>query len=715
MTKQEVYNIKKEYAEQHVKYQMHYWRGWRYSLLKRITMFISKRGRGRRQTYSDLIIMADTETSKYKENTTIKQKDGSIKYVPVDNYIVAWTLSIRCFHTNIVTLYGSRPSEFIKCLNLIMKNTPAALIIYYHNLSYDWQFLRKFYIQEYGNPVEQLNTKPHYPINIKFENGLELRDSLIMAQRSLDKWGIDMDVEHKKAVGKWDYDKIRNQGESFTADELEYIEHDTLAGVECIDRQMETLHKDLASVPITATGIVRQDTLHIGKDNKAKDAFQRQVSEDYKIQEMLEHIYHGGFTHGNRHYYNVTLTGMTQGQDFASSYPFAILVGLLPCERFHLLMDKTVSLDQIIAKSDKYAFMFKLTLYNVRMKDKNWPMPMLQYSKTVYCINPILDNGRIMYADYVEIYVNEIDALLINDIYTWEKHVCTDIYAATKSLAPKWFRDYVYSLFVDKCELKGVDKVRYAISKSKLNSCYGMCCQKPISPDIMEEYDTGEFIIQDMSEDDKIAAYNKYFNSFNKILPFHWGCWVTSIAMYNLFQLGKCCKTWFYSDTDSCYGQGWDKVKLDAYNKSCKEKLLAAGYDAVRINGKEYWLGVAESDPQEDVYTEFRYQGAKRYVGRQLKDGQLHITVAGVPKKAAACLEDNIDNFHPGFIFSGMISGKKLVTYNYVEEIHMDPNGNEIGDSIDLTPCDYKLDSASHGNIDDLFKEDINIIVYDQD
>ena len=713
MTKQEVYKIKKEYTEK-VKYQLHYWKGWSYAKLKRISMFVSRRGRGRRQSYSDLIIMADTETSKSYENPIVKQKDGSVKYVSVDNYIVAWTISIRAFHHNIVTLYGNKPSEFIKCLNLIIKNTPAALIIYYHNLSYDWQFLRKFYIQAYGDPVEQLNTKPHYPINIKFGNGMELRDSLILAQRSLEKWAVDMDVEHKKAVGKWDYDKIRTQTETFTPDELEYIEHDTLAGVECLDKQMEILNKDLTSVPITATGIVRQDTLHIGKDNNAKDAFKRQVSEEFEIQQMLEKIYHGGFTHGNRHYYNTTLTGKTQGQDFASSYPFAILVGKLPCERFHRLQDPIASIDKIIEKADRYAFMFKLTLYNVRLKDKNFPMPMLQYSKAV-CLNPILDNGRIMYAAYVEICVNEIDAMLINDIYTWDKHACTEIYVASKDLAPKWFRDYVYSLFVDKCELKGIDKVRYAISKSKLNSCYGMCCQKPIAPDIAEDYETGDYIVEDMTEEDQVAAYDKYYNSFNKILPFHWGCWVTAIAMYNLFQLGKCCKTWFYSDTDSCYGQGWDQKKLDAYNQGCKDQLKAAGYDAVRINGREFWLGVAESDPEEDVYTEFRYQGAKRYVGRQLKDGQLHITVAGVPKRAAACLNDDIENFHPGFIFSGTVSRKKLVTYNYVEEIHLDPNGNEIGDSIDLTPCDYKLDSASHGNIDDLFKEDINIIVYDQE
>lgn len=713
MTRQEVYKIKKEYTDK-VKYQLHYWKGWSYATLKRISMFVSRRGRGKRQSYSDLIIMADTETSKSHSNPVVKQKDGSVKYVSVDNYIVAWTISIRAFHHNIVTLYGNKPSDFIKCLNLIIKNTPAALIIYYHNLSYDWQFLRKFFIKSYGDPVEQLNTKPHYPINIKFGNGMELRDSLILAQRSLEKWAIDMDVEHKKAVGKWDYDQIRNQDETFTPDELEYIEHDTLAGVECLDKQMEILNKDLTSVPITATGVVRQDTLHIGKDNNAKDAFKRQVSEEYEIQQMLEKIYHGGFTHGNRHYYNTTLYGKTHGQDFASSYPFAILVGKLPCERFHRLQDPIASIDKILEKADRYAFMFKLTLYNVRLKDKNFPMPMLQYSKAV-CINPILDNGRIMYAAYVEIYVNEIDALLINEIYTWDKHACTDIYVASKNYAPKWFRDYVYSLFVNKCELKGVDKVRYAISKSKLNSCYGMCCQKPIAPDISEDYETGEYSIEDMTEEDQIAAYDKYYNSFNKILPFHWGCWVTAIAMYNLFQLGKCCKTWFYSDTDSCYGQGWDQKKLDAYNQGCKDQLKAAGYDAVRINGREFWLGVAESDPEEDVYTEFRYQGAKRYVGRQLKDGKLHITVAGVPKKAAACLNDDIENFHPGFIFSGTVSGKKLVTYNYVEEIHLDPNGNEIGDSIDLTPCDYKLDSASHGNIDDLFKEDINIIVYDQE
>ena len=46
---------------------------------------------------------------------------------------------------------------------------------------------------------------------IEFDNGVILRDSLILAQRKLEKWCIDLDVEHKKAVGLWDYNKHYTQ------------------------------------------------------------------------------------------------------------------------------------------------------------------------------------------------------------------------------------------------------------------------------------------------------------------------------------------------------------------------------------------------------------------------------------------------------------------------------------------------------------------------
>ena len=124
------------------------------------------------------------------------------------------------------------------CDNMRGKET----YIYFHNLSYDWEFIRKFLLQEFGSPRRQLNTKPHYPIYIQWDHFI-LKDSLILAQRSLEKWAKDMDVKHKKATGKWDYEKIRGQQEHFSPEELEYIEHDTLAGVEALDRHSIIHHK----------------------------------------------------------------------------------------------------------------------------------------------------------------------------------------------------------------------------------------------------------------------------------------------------------------------------------------------------------------------------------------------------------------------------------------------------------------------------------------
>ena len=205
-----------------MEYTFSYWSSYDYSNLKSIGQ-LKRRGKKSNEIYNDCIIMLDTETSR-KSN-----REGEA------NHIVAFTISIRAKHENIVTFWGHKPSECIKCLDLIMVSLGGnRTIVYVHNLAYDYVFLRKYLYEAHGRPIRQLNTKPHYPINIEFSTGLILKDSLILAQRSLDKWAKDLDVEHKKAVGKWDYNKLRNQDSVLSFDELDYIENDTLEGVECI-------------------------------------------------------------------------------------------------------------------------------------------------------------------------------------------------------------------------------------------------------------------------------------------------------------------------------------------------------------------------------------------------------------------------------------------------------------------------------------------------
>lgn len=681
-----------------------------YRILRKI-WYIYTRGAGEHITYNDVLIMADTETSKKKpDNYDPNAKKN--KYKTHDNHVVAWTISIRAFHHNICTLYGRKPSKMIETIRRIHDcMNGERTVIYFHNLSYDHIFLRKFAYAQMGNPVQQLNVKSQYPIYIEYGNGIEIKDSLILAQRKLEKWAEDLDVEHKKSVGKWDYNRIRDQDTPLNADELEYIEHDTLAGVECLDKTLEALKKNIASIPMTATGIPREQTRKRGK-KKAHEFFQKIALTLDQYKKFLQ-IFHGGYTHGNRHFIDTLIDwAEVVCRDFASSYPYIMCAFKFPMEKFTRIPD--CSADFICENKDDYAFAFKFVATNIRLKSDREPMPALQFSKCLKTVNAINDNGRVLAANYVSIYLSEWDLAVIKDQYTWDQHICIDVEMAQKDYLPRWFTDYVFEAFTNKTFLKGGDAVLYSIAKALVNSLYGMMAMKSLRPDIVEDYLTGEFLEKDIENEPE--KYEEYLNKMTSILPYQWGVWVTSAAFYNIHQLMKCCRLPLYGDTDSCYGIDWDLQKVKDYNQKCKDNLQANGYGPVIRDEKEYWLGVAESEGDKDTYTEFKYMGAKRYCGRCKADGELHITVAGVPKKdGAKCLKNNISNFHPGFIFDGNETGKKTHVYFIVPEIYTDDKGNETGDSISLIPCDYELDSVRVVNWEELFKEDISIQVYEEE
>lgn len=698
MTKQELIEVKQKYIETELSYQMRHYKGYSYSKLGKAILTLRKNGRSKDVSYyNDVIIMADTETSKQ----TVNALDPEGKHVPVPNYVVAWTISIRAFHRNIVTLWGRTPKELMHCITLIHDNLRGdKTVIYYHNRSYDYCFLSKYERKAWGTPVKQLNIKPHFPLTMEYENGLVFKDSLMLAQRSLEKWAEDMNVEHRKSVGKWDYSKIRNQKEDFTPDELEYIEHDTLAGVECIDALMATLKKNIVTIPLTATGIPREESRKIGLDYNANSVFKENVP-PFHVQQLLEKIYHGGFTHANRHIvdnvlYSKLIGGNIKCKDFASSYPAVMLTQKYPISNWATMED--TSIEKIMSLKDDYAFIFKVYLIRPMLKDTGFPMPTLQKSKCDNIINGVYDNGRILGADYIELTTNEIDWEVYQEQYSFDFIMVKNIYYAAKGYLPRWFTNYVFDLYRDKCTLKDGDPVLYAIAKAKLNSLYGMCVMKPIRAVIEEIYGTEEFRTQELTTEHAKIEYEKFTEKKNQVLQFSWGVWVTSYAFRNLMALGKCIDYdnggfWAYSDTDSIYAYNWDEAKLEAYNNNCKELLKVNGYGAVEYNGKEYWLGVAADDGE---YSEFITQGCKRYACRDAVTGKLKITVAGVPKKTGAiCLKDDIENFKRGLVFDGETTGKKLHTYLFVDEIYTDSNGNEIADSIDLTPCDYLLDGIN--------------------
>ena len=191
---------------------------------------------------------------------------------------------------------------------------------------------------------------------------------------------------------------------------------------------------------------------------------------------------------------------------------------------------------------------------------------------------------------------------------------------------------------------------------------------------------------------------------------------VTAYAMQHVLELTHCVndRTYnaLYVDTDSCYALDWNEKSLDMYNKLCRMKLKAAGYDPVLHNGREYVPGVAELDGE---YTQFRTVGAKRYCCRKTT-GELKLTVSGVPKKrGASCLDDDIENFRRGFTFRGEDTGKLTHLYQYVEKPYRNEYGDLICDSVNLVPCDYILDESIQHAVETFGTEELYIDVFDEE
>lgn len=649
---------------------------------------------------NECFIMLDTETSKTHGDQYTINKIGKRVYDDNPNYIVKWSIAIAFAGINICVLWGDKPSECLKTVeNVENAMRGNRVVIYVHNLAYDWVFMERFMIAAWGEPESMLNTKPHYPIVITFLNGVELRDSYILAQRSLESWGTEMQVEHGKAVNMWDYDKIRNQDGHITDEELMYICDDVLCGVECLNVLRKKLHKTHSGMPYTATGIVRNECRTIGKQYNAHKEYENQMA-DFEWYKMAEWCYHGGYTHANRHEINFIHNNVTC-YDFASSYPYVMLSEKFPCEKFHKLGFE-ISVDDVINTDD--CFILDIGFAHITINEYDTPMPILQVSKCTKLLNAVVDNGRILEAAYARIIITEVDLRLILEQYQIEQTRIFIAYRAKKDYLPKWFTDYIYNLFERKCKLKKTGGADYAISKARINACYGMSVQKVIQDDIVEDFETGEYMEFSKQTPEE---YDKEVKKRGKFLPYHIGIYVTAYAMRNLFRLGKCVDEWLYTDTDSIYGTGWNLTKVDQYNNYCKKMLLARGYPGVLVGDREYWLGVAEHDGS---YIEFKAIHSKCYAAVDT-DGKLKITIAGVPKKTGSkCLMGGIINFTDKFVFDGETTGKTTHIYQYVDKWYTDENGNEVGNSINLVPCDYQINGIEKY---DITQRKIEVQVYE--
>ena len=145
---------------------------------------------------------------------------------------------------------------------------------------------------------------------------------------------------------------------------------------------------------------------------------------------------------------------------------------MFPMSRFKSCGIKTVS--ELQKYCDKYAMVFDIKFINIRAKihHENY----ISESKCFQLVKPVLNNGRVVYADELATTITEIDFDIFQNCYEWDSIEIGDAKYAHKNYLPKPIIESILSLYQDKTTLKDVEgsEVEYLLSKGMLNSIYGM-------------------------------------------------------------------------------------------------------------------------------------------------------------------------------------------------------------------------------------------------
>lgn len=577
-------------------------------------------------------------------------------------FMYEWTFGIGD-GDNIV--YGRTWEQFIELCEKLHEyfelNEERVLICYIHNMSFEFQFMRKYF-----NWLNVFSVDERKPIKALSDLGIEFRDSYILSGYSLAKTAENLQ-SHKveKLVGDLDYSLIRTQDTLLSDTELQYCYNDVLIILYYINEQIKQ-YGDITKIPLTNTGRVRkfvrencyttgESKYKGGKKNKGKWCRYREIMNDLQITKdeyiILKRAFQGGFTHANANYTNKLLTDVSS-IDFTSSYPAVMLSEKFPMSRGIKTDLKSIGLsfDDLCKK-----YCVVCDIYFEGLKAKIYQENYISESKCITLENSVVNNGRVFSADKLITTITDIDWGIIKQCYTWEKVGVKNIYRYFRGYLPKDIILSILKLYEDKTTLKGVDgmEVEYLNSKGMLNSVYGMCVTDIVRDEVTYTDDWGS---AKANIDEQIEQYNK---SYNRFLYYPWGVWVTAYARRNLW-LGiiNIGNDYIYSDTDSIKMLNYDEHKsfISWYDNIVTSKLetMCDYYHIDKsklkpktIKGVEKLIGVWD---YEGTYTHFKTLGAKRYLVEE-SDGSLHLTVAGLGKKCGMdymkehCDNDNLKVF----------------------------------------------------------------------
>lgn len=612
----------------------------------------------------------------FNDNKTGEVKKAASMYI--------WQLGL-----NGTVVYGRTWDEFFYMLNLLVDylqlSSRRRLVIYVHNLGYEFQFIRKMFEWDKVFAIKQ--RRPVYAIC----GGLEFRCSLFLSNYSLEYIGENLLHKYpvKKLVGALDYSLSRNSRTPLTSTELQYCLNDVRVVMSYIQEKIE-LDGDIAQIPLTNTGYVRnycrKECFYEGvpeSDTAGRKRIQMnyraimkslQITSDEEYNQM-NRAFMGGFTHASALYSGKVLTDVGSA-DLTSSYPFAMVAQYFPMTKGEYI--GTIEDASLFAHYlTKYCCLFDITFTNLQPKVEFENV--LSQSRCFIKGKSTINNGRVVHADECTTTLTELDYDTVQKFYTWDTCKVMNLRIYGRGYLPRALILAVLSLYEDKTSLKGVEgkEIEYLVSKNMINAAFGMM----VTAVIRDEYEySDDWFKHGADVDSQLAGYNKNFNRF---LYYGWGVWVTAHARHNLFTaILEFGNDYVYSDTDSIKGINFEDHMdyFKKYNDVVFDKLLTmcnhykipfSKCKPCTKNGEPKLIGVWD---METGYKRFKTVGAKRYI-YEYPNGELSMTVSGLNKKHAIpyLLESNdynhdmiFERFGEGMFIPAGHTGK--LTLTYIEE-----------------------------------------------
>lgn len=602
--------------------------------------------------------------------------------------LITWISSIQIYFNGCYFLLR-KPEELMKFykylydeLELIQEppHVERRLYTFIHNASFDLSYLIP-YFREYlpyvdGEPqgIIEGNNK----ILMYSQGCLEFRCTYRLTGKSLAKWTNELQVEHAKKVGLYDYEAIIYQDSILTSNMEEYDKNDVVGLYEALMKHNELHGDDLTKMPMTLTGYVRRDLRRACMRNHyfRQKYFLKNQLDDELYYACLK-SFAGGFTHNNRFYKNITVrVGETYQYfnerikvkaighaDFKSHYPSQMTCYPFPVGRPQLIYEntdrRTMTIEDIIALYPKYYTMSVVMFYRAEINDKRVSMPFMQYSKChdagqTKFDNVLQDNGRIICAKGKWImYLDNLTLQILKEQYDLEYQIIK-VWQFKAEKLPDEIIQTVDKYFKGKTDKKALVKEleeKYGKTDSRtfeasfdlmtlkvlLNSLYGCCATNPLRT-TYKITDNMEFRIDKIhgTQEEIKEGLNEFYSKRNNFLAYQFAWAVTSLSRFELYKFIRAIgyNKVLYCDTDSAFYIKDTKTEK-AIKRLNDEHRKTAHFVILESGKKEYYDSF---EPEPDCLA-FRGLHSKCY-GVVTEHG-LELTIAGVPARTLIGMDEN--------------------------------------------------------------------------